>query len=129
MGDVLLFCHGDIIVTCFFFFYSYNAAIFWAPSNLTISIQSSSPAVFQCGGQGTLLLWYINGDIVVSSTRPTYEAKGFRFTHQVHSNNTIVNTLTIPARVENNNTLLSCHATGTPGPDTSENARLTIAGN
>ena len=96
---------------------------------MTISLQSSSPAVFQCGGQGTLLLWYINGDIVVSSTRPTYEARGFRFTHQVLDNNTIVNTLTIPARVENNNTLVSCHATGIPGPATSESVSLTIAGN
>ena len=126
MRDVLLFCHGDIIVTGFF--YSYNAAIFWAPSNVTISLHSS-PAVFQCGGQGTLLLWYINGDIAVSYTRPTYEAKGFRFTHQVLDNNTIVNTLTIPATVEKNNTLLSCHATGTPGPATTENVSLTIAGN
>ena len=127
MRDVLFFCHGDIIVTIIFF-YSYNAAIFWAPSNVTISVQSS-PAMFQCGGQGTLLLWYINDNIVVSSTKPTYEAKGFRFAHEVHSNNTIVNTLTIPARVENNNTLLRCHATGTPGLATSENAMPTIAGN
>ena len=95
---------------------------------MTISIQSSSPAVFQCGGQGTLFLWYINEDIVVSSTRPPYEAKGFTFMQQIYSNNTRVNTFTIPATVENNNTLLRCHATGTPGPATSENARLKIAG-
>ena len=84
--------------------------------------------MFQCSGQGTLLLWYINEDIVVSSTRLPYEAKGFTFMQQIYSNNTIVNTLTIPAIVENNNTLLRCHATGTPGPATSENASLIIAG-
>ena len=66
---------------------------------------------------------------MVSSKRPTYEAQGFTFRHQVLSNMTIVNTLTIPVTVENNDTLLRCHATGTPGPATSENVSLTIAGN
>ena len=109
--------------------YSYNAEILWAPLNLTISVQTSSPAVFQCGGQGTSLLWYINGSLVVSHTKLTYEAKGFTFTHDDHSNMTLVKTLKIPVRVENNNTQLRCRATGTPGPATSENVSLIIAGN
>ena len=48
---------------------------------------------------------------------------------EVHNNGTIVNTLTIPTTVENNNTQLRCHATGTPGPATSETSYLIIAGN
>jgi hypothetical protein len=123
----LIFCHGveQIIVI-----YTYNTGIVWAPSNLTTSLQTSSPAVFQCGGQGTLLLWYINEDFVVSSKKPFYESKGFRFSDKyISSNMTTINTLTIPVTVENNNTQLKCHATGNPGPATSETFSLTIAGN
>jgi hypothetical protein len=124
---LLIFCHGvELIIVI----YTYNTGIIWAPSNLTTSLQTSSPAVFQCGGQGTLLLWYINEDLVVTSTRPIYESKGFRFSDEYISGNmTIINTLTIPVTVENNNTQLRCHATGNPGPATSETFSLTIAGN
>lgn len=51
------------------------------------------------------------------------------FTQQTNNTNrTIINTLTIPAAVENNNTRLKCHATGMPGPATSEESSLKIAG-
>ena len=95
---------------------------------MTVPLDRATPAVFQCGGQGTLLLWYINDDLVVSSKKPIYQDRGFTFTHEVHDNGTIVNTLTIPATVENNNTQLRCHATGNPGPATSETLTLTVAG-
>ena len=96
---------------------------------MIVPIDSNSPASFHCGGQGTLLLWYINDDLVVSHRQTSFEEKGFIFEKEVHSNGTIVNTLTIPATVENNNTRLRCHATGNPGPATSETYNLTIAGN
>ena len=102
--------------------------IFWAPSNLTVPLDQATPAVFQCGGQGTLLLWYINDDLVVSSRKPIYQDRGFTFAQGVHDNGTIVTTLTIPATVQNNNTQLRCLATGNPGPATSENIILTVAG-
>ena len=102
--------------------------IFWAPSNLTAPLDQATPAVLQCGGQGTLLLWYINDDLVVSSRKPIYQDKGFTFEQEVHNNGTIVNTLTIPATVQNNNTRLRCFATGNPGPATSENVIVTLAG-
>ena len=109
--------------------YSFNAEIFWAQaSKLTVSLDRATPAVFQCGGQGTLLLWYINDDLVVSSKKPIYQDRGFTFAHEVHDNGTIVNTLTIPATMENNNTQLRCHATGNPGPATSETLTLTVTG-
>ena len=108
--------------------YSYNVEIFWASSNLTVPLDQASPAAFCCGGQGTLLLWYINGDLVVSSRKPIYQDKGFTFEQEVHNNGTIVNTLTIPAAMEKNNTRLRCHATGNPGPATSETFTLTVAG-
>ena len=96
---------------------------------MTVPIDPDSPVSFHCSGQGTLLLWYINDKLVVSHRQPGFEERGFIFTQETHNNGTIVNTLTIPARVENNNTQLKCHATGNPGPASSETCYLIIAGN
>ena len=85
-------------------------------------------AVFQCGGQGTFLLWWINDDLVVQSDQQMYANMGFTFEKNTLHNGTIVNTLTILATVGNNNTQLRCHATGNPGPNTSEPVYLTVAG-
>lgn len=102
--------------------------IYWSSSNLSVPLDPATPAVFQCGGRGTLLLWYINDDLVVSHRQSSFEERGFNFTQDIHNNGTIVITLTIPATVVNNNTRLRCHATGNPGPASSENFILTVAG-
>ena len=85
-------------------------------------------AVFQCGGRGTFLLWWINDDLVVQSEQQGYESRGFTFEKSILNNGTTVITLTILATVGNNNTQLRCHATGNPRPNTSEPVNLTVAG-
>ena len=85
-------------------------------------------AMFQCGGQGRFLLWWIGDDLAVSHEEPIYERRGFVYTKINHSNGTSVSTLTISATVENNNTQLRCHAVGDGGAVTSETVTLTVAG-
>ena len=108
-------------------FIKFNIEIFWAPSDLIVPL-GQDPAVFQCSGQGSFLLWWIDDDLVVRHEESNYDSRGFSFMKSTLDNGTKLNTLTIAATVENNNTRLRCHATGDPGPVTSENASLAVAG-
>ena len=98
--------------------------------NLTLPLGRTTPAVFHCVGRGTFLLWKINGTLVPDEEEGEYEQRGFTFASQYHSQNrSRTSTVTISvSTLMNNNTKMNCHATGNPGPRTSPDVFLTIAG-
>ena len=96
-----------------------------APSNLTVPLGQSSPAVFQCSG--LYLEWLIDEEIVWPEDEPSYEERGFVFRTDETDMMTF-KTLMIPVKVENNSTQLRCSTVRYTINVTSELAKLTIAG-
>ena len=98
-----------------------------APSNLTVPL-GQSPAEFQCIGQGTFLVWRIGKYLVSETQHQEYElCMGFKFV-QTTSNGIKVNTLSIPAVLENNHTQVSCRAISGLSALESETVHITIVG-
>ena len=114
-----------------YYFLSAAELISYPESNLTLPLGQASPAIFHCVGQGSYLVWKINGTPVPEEDERDYEPRGFTFTSEYHpGNDSRTTTLTVSVMTAtNNNTVLNCHATGNPGPRTSPDVVLTIAGN
>ena len=111
----------------------YYAVILNGPQTQVVS--PGETVVFNCHARGysNAVYWYINGSDPYPQN--AYEARGFTFTHaelprpnaQLREYN---NTITVEARLSNNNTRISCTAMGLIfGQHAFQEGTLIIAGN
>lgn len=110
--------------------YFYNADILNGPK--TQIVPPGEIATFICHARGNRVYWYINGRY--ADPQVYNEARGFTITNteiprppnELEEHN---NTLTVEARPSNNNTLITCTASGfILGQQDFQEGRLIIAG-
>ena len=121
--------HTDNIKLFYVILHCVSSEIISAPmENLTLPL-GQTPAVFNCVGRGSFLLWKIDERLVTREREDEFISRGFSFDKMLLVNGTRNITLTVDVTTPTNNkTMLRCHASGVPGPASSENIILTIAG-
>ena len=92
--------------------------------NYTV-FENNASAVFYCSGDGSVLVWILNG----STYGPVHQQRGITFTLS-GTGAKVTSTLCIPARATNNNTKVICKvADGTfSNVQTSNSSNLTVQG-
>ena len=86
---------------------------------------------FSCIAEGVDLSWFINGEIVDETSKPDFIDNGFEFLHSrfrsaAGYNHTL--TMSVPASLQSNNTVISCRVYGTGSADNSSPAKLIVMG-
>ena len=71
-----------------------------------IAFQYNAPAVFNCSGDGSTIVWVLNG----SAYGQVHQQRGITVT-QSGTGATVISNLYIPASVPNNNTEVICKVT------------------
>ena len=109
-----------MVTVCICMILKYSAAAIVPPQSVTVVV--GGMATFQCAGPGAYLIWKINGQTLVESSK-----NDGQFVVQRESNLGIwqSNLTVLTASAENNGTIVQCELLGVP-PVSSDNATLTV---
>ena len=90
---------------------------------MSVSVLVGTNARFHCAGTGILIIWKVDGLV---SSNPDITSRGITSDDVSSSSDTVQSTLTVPATIVNNGTIVRCRIFSSSGSTFSNSSTLTV---